>query len=192
MSKWTNNRRPRFGAPRRVRIDARLLVLALVLTASVGVYVLRHWPTQSIPAIVGTAHVIDGDTIDIWGTRIRLIAIDAPELDQTCSDAGGRSWACGSAAARELRNHVNGHELKCESSRYDQFKRVLAICFLPDGSDINAWMVREGWALAFRSAKRYRPQQDEAAATRRGLWAGTFATPWEWRERNRRTGVAGT
>ena len=147
---------------------------------------------STAPALAASAVVRNGDTIQLGDIAYRLDGVDAPELDQTCSDAGGRSWACGSAAARELRNHVNGHELKCESSRYDQFKRVLAICFLPDGSDINAWMVREGWALAFRSAKRYRPEQDAAAATRRGLWAGTFATPWEWRERNRRTGEART
>src|SRR5258706_561916 len=89
-------------------------------------------------------------------------------------------------AARELRNHVNGHDLKCESSRHDQYNRVLAICFLPDGSDVNAWMVRQGWAVAFRTTKRYRPEQDDAAAAKRGLWAGAFAMPWEWRDRNRR------
>ena len=90
------------------------------------------------------------------------------------------------AAARELRNYVNEQDLKCESSRQDQYRRVLAICFMPDGSDLNAWMVRQGWAVAFRTTKRYRPEQDEAAAAKRGLWAGAFVMPWEWRDRNRR------
>jgi endonuclease YncB( thermonuclease family) len=192
MAKWATNRHSRYRARSGARIGTSALLLALLLAGSVGFYIHKHWHTQLLPTIAGTSYVVDGDTIDIQGTRIRLTAIDAPELDQTCSDADGRSWACGSAAARELRNHVNGQELKCESSRYDQYKRVLAICFLPDGSDVNAWMVRQGWALAFRSTRRYRAEQDEAATARRGLWAGAFTPPWEWRERHtRRTGEAG-
>src|SRR3954469_15416440 len=161
MGRWPANRRPWAGTRSGVRIDGRALLVLVLLAASVGFYIHKYWSHQS--AIAGTSYVIDGDTIDVWGTRIRLTAIDAPELDQTCSDAEGRSWACGSAAARELRNHVNGQELKCQWSRYDQYKRVLATCFLPDGSDVNAWMVRQGWALAFRNTRRYRAEQDEAA-----------------------------
>jgi endonuclease YncB( thermonuclease family) len=47
-------------------------------------------------------------------------------------------------------------------------------------------MVQQGWALAFRSTKRYRAQQDEAEAAKRGLWAGTFELPWEWRDEHPR------
>jgi endonuclease YncB( thermonuclease family) len=192
MGRWAANKRPGRGTRVGARIDARTLLLAVLLAACVGFYIYKNWPRQSPSTITGTSHVVDGDTIDIWGTRIRLLAIDAPELDQTCSDAQGRSWPCGSVAARELRNHVNGQELKCESSRLDQYKRVLATCFMPDGSDVNAWMVRQGWALAFRNTRRYRAEQDEAATAKRGLWAGTFTTPWEWRDRNpRRAGDAG-
>ena len=186
MAKWATNRHPRYGTRTRGRISGRMLALAVLLAASVGIYISKHWPTQSTSTVVGTSYVIDGDTIDISGTRIRLLAIDAPELEQACSDAEGRSWDCGSAAARELRNYVNEQDLKCESSRQDQYRRVLAICFMPDGSDLNAWMVRQGWAVAFRTTKRYRPEQDEAAAAKRGLWAGAFVMPWEWRDRNRR------
>ena len=186
MAKWSTNRHPRYGTRTRGRISGRMLALAVLLAASVGIYISKHWPTQSTSTVVGTSYVVDGDTIDISGTRIRLLAIDAPELDQPCSDAQGRSWDCGSVAARELRNHVNEQDLKCESSRQDQYRRVLAICFMPDGSDVNAWMVRQGWAVAFRTTKRYRPEQDEAAAAKRGLWAGAFVMPWEWRDRNRR------
>ena len=65
----------------------------------------------------------------------------------------------------ELRAHVRGRELRCEPKGHDRFERVLAICFLPDGSDLNAWIVRHGWALASdcarltnRRRKRRRPQ----------------------------------
>jgi endonuclease YncB( thermonuclease family) len=192
MTNWDANRRPRCGTRVGASMGARALLLAVLLAACVGVYVHKHWPGQSPSTITGASYVVDGDTIDIWGTRIRLIAIDAPELDQKCNDAEGRPWACGSVAARELRNHIGGRELKCEASRLDQYKRVLAVCFLPDGSDVNGWMVRQGWALAFRSTRRYRAEHEDAASAKRGLWAGTFAAPWEWRERNpRRAGDVG-
>jgi endonuclease YncB( thermonuclease family) len=168
-----------------------VLVVVMLLAASAGLYIYKQRPTPSPSTIVGTSYVVDGDTIDIWGTRIRLLAIDAPELEQMCNDAEGQSWACGSVAASELRNHLNGHALTCESSRIDQFKRALAVCFLPDGSDVNAWMVRQGWAVAFRTARRYRAEHDEAAAARRGLWAGSFTLPWEWRDRNPRRAETG-
>ena len=186
MARWAPRQRARPGA----RFNTRSLIVAVLLAGSIGFYIYKHWHAPTLTTIIGSSRVIDGDTIDIWSTRIRLEAIDAPELDQTCDDSDGRPWSCGSVAARELRRHVNGHELKCEPSRYDQFKRVLAICFRPDGSDVNAWMVRQGWALAFRSTTRYRAAQDEAAAAKRGLWAGGFITPWDWRQREaRRTGA---
>jgi endonuclease YncB( thermonuclease family) len=173
--------------------DARPLILVVLLVGSIAIYAYQRRHPPTLTTVVGTSHVIDGDTIDIRSTRIRLEAIDAPELDQACTDPQGRSWPCGSAAARELRQHVSGQELRCEPSRFDQYKRVLAICFLADGVDVNAWMVRQGWALAFRSTTRYRAEQAEAAAAKRGLWAGTFMPPWEWRQHEtRRTGAAST
>ena len=55
-----------------------------------------------------------------------------------------------------------------------------------------AEMKQQGWAIAFRATTRYRAENDEAAAAKRGVWAGTFMVPWEWRERNpRRPGNAG-
>ena len=50
---------------------------------------------------VGPARVIDGDTIDVAGVRVRLHGIDAPERAQTCR-ADGRAWPCGRQAARAL------------------------------------------------------------------------------------------
>ena len=42
--------------------------------------------------IAGLGHVIDGDTLDIGQTRIRLEGVDAPEMAQTCQTATGESW----------------------------------------------------------------------------------------------------
>jgi endonuclease YncB( thermonuclease family) len=166
----------------------RLLMLLLLIFVGLAWYAYHHrevtWRLISREPIVGSARIIDGDTIDIADTRIRLEAIDAPELDQTCEDAQRRRWSCGAVASRELRRHVGGEKVSCEPSGYDRYRRVLAICYLPDESDLNAWMVRQGWAVAFRSTTRYRAEQEEAAAAHRGLWAGKFVLPWEWRQQH--------
>jgi endonuclease YncB( thermonuclease family) len=167
------------------RDQSRALAFVALLAVSVGGYVYKQQHRHSDPALtttIGSPRVVDGDTIEMSGTRIRLEAIDAPELHQSCHDANGRVWPCGSVAARELRTVINGREVRCEPSHLDQYRRVLAICYGPDGTDINAWMVRQGWALAFRNSTRYRSEQREAETAKRGLWAGTFTRPWEWRD----------
>jgi endonuclease YncB( thermonuclease family) len=125
--------------------------------------------------------VIDGDTIDISVTRIRLQGIDAPEADQTCIDSKKKTRPCGSAATRELRAYIRGHELTCDPKTFD--RRVVAVCSLPDGSDVNAWMVKQGWALASGFVKIY--GEEEAEGAKRGIWAGNFVPPWQWREGQR-------
>jgi len=76
-----------------------------------ALYALQRWNAPPAAAIVGIAWVIDGDTIAISGTHIRLEGVDAPELAQTCTDAASKAWACGRAAANELREHIRGKEV---------------------------------------------------------------------------------
>jgi endonuclease YncB( thermonuclease family) len=159
-----------------------LLIGAAVLMVLLGLYAYKSWKTPSLAPIVGAAWVADGDTVEISGARIRLVGIDAPELDQTCADDKGQTWSCGRAASRELRAYVRGRELKCQPKGYDQHERVLAICFLPDGSDLSAWIVRQGWALASGRGDIYQSEQEQAKAAKRGIWAGTFRPPREWRQ----------
>jgi endonuclease YncB( thermonuclease family) len=111
-----------------------------------------------------------------------LDGIDAPESDQTCTDAKGKTWSCGSAATNELRAHIRGNELTCHRRAVDKYQRVIAVCSLPDGSDINAWMVQQGWAIAYGFAKTYESKEAEAEAAKRGIWAGTFVSPSQWRQ----------
>jgi endonuclease YncB( thermonuclease family) len=60
---------------------------------------------------------------------------------------------------------------------------VLAICSLPDGTDINAWMVQQGWAVASGFAPSYYAEQTAAQSGKRGIWSGSFVPPRQWRQR---------
>ena len=163
--------------------DAVVLMIALALLGRTRIEPLS--PAAPRGDLVGTARIIDGDTIVIAGTHIRLAGIDAPESDQTCTDAGNRLWACGSAATRELVAHVAGQPLKCEASGLDRYRRTLAVCALPDGSDINAWMVQQGWALAYTQySDAYRSEEAQAQAAARGIWSSSFIPPWDWRHQH--------
>ena len=193
MAGWVGRRIAR--APENQRGDSAALVCLVVLAIALAFYGYKHWHGQPLiggawykpwdaKPLVGAALVVDGDSLEISGARIRLTGIDAPEMRQTCTDARRETWSCGRAAARELRAHVGDRELRCEQTGIDRYRRVLAVCFLPDGSDVNAWMVRQGWAVVFGYGPNYRAEQAEAKAARRGIWAGTFTTPAEWRQRH--------
>jgi endonuclease YncB( thermonuclease family) len=100
-------------------------------------------------SISGTPRIVDGDTLVIDGTRIRLHGIDAPEARQTCQ-RDGIDWLCGQEASKALREYVGEADLRCERLDTDRYGRMVAKCFMPDGTDLGEWMVSSGWALAYR------------------------------------------
>lgn len=134
------------------------------------------------PPLSGAIRVIDGDTIDISGIRVRLEGIDAPEAGQTCRRKWIGWWACGAAATDALQRYVHGKTVTCEPRGLDKYGRTLAVCFA-DGRDINALMVREGHAWAFvKYSTSYVKEEALAKAERVGIWQGGENTPpWEYR-----------
>lgn len=185
MANWRRRRSYRRRNWRRP-IDRRAQFVVFAIIALLAAYAYFKKPSRTLPPVIaGSATVIDGDTISIAGTHIRLEGIDAPEWEQTCGDAKGASWPCGRQASRELSALIRGVKLTCKTSDFDQYDRVLAVCSLPDGSSVNAWLVRQGWAVAFSRARLYTSTEADAKAARRGLWQGDFTRPSEWRERER-------
>jgi endonuclease YncB( thermonuclease family) len=138
----------------------------------------------AVPA-AAEVRVIDGDTLDVHGTKTRLWGIDAPEGKQSCQ-RDGVAWLCGQEAAKALRGLVVGKEVACREVGRDRYKRSVAVCSIGE-MEINAWMAREGWALDYRQYSKgaYTGAEKEAREAKRGLWAGTFTPPWEWRRQKR-------
>jgi endonuclease YncB( thermonuclease family) len=131
--------------------------------------------------IVGSASVIDGDTIEIRGTRIRLFGIDAPESRQLCT-RNGKPWMCGKDAAMALSDYIGRRTVHCQPKAMDRYGRTVAVCRVGD-TEINAWMVSQGWALAYLQygGQAYLPEERQARKARRGIWNSEFEPPWDWR-----------
>jgi endonuclease YncB( thermonuclease family) len=133
--------------------------------------------------IAGVPRITDGDTVELSGTKIRLNGIDAPETDQTCLDGKGQRWACGEASRAALARQFGPLSWTCEGLERDRYGRTVAACSA-GGQDVNRWMVRAGWALAFvRYDRRYESDERTAQQARAGLWTGAFVAPWDWRKR---------
>ena len=84
----------------------------------------------------GVPRIVDGDTLAIGSTKVRLEGIDAPETDQVCLNGSGVHWTCGIDARDQLAAHIEGREISCKSNGIDAYRRTLAICYLA-GEDLN-------------------------------------------------------
>jgi endonuclease YncB( thermonuclease family) len=163
------------------RSGVTLTLICVALTVGAMALALT---TPQAPTLSGTARVIDGDTITISGTHIRLHGIDAPESSQTCTRKAG-TWACGLAATAVLTDLVRGKSTTCRARGLDSYGRTLAVCFT--GSlNINARMVRDGYARAFyRYSWQYVLEETLARFSGVGIWQGTSQAPWEYRASRR-------
>lgn len=128
----------------------------------------------------GTVRVIDADTIDVGGTRVRLFGIDAPEMGQPCA-ADGREWDCGAWTRDAVANAFEGAYARCQSRDTDRYGRVVAQCSV-DGRDMGQAIVRSGLAWAYRQySETYDLDEKAAAVAGRGLWAVEIQLPSDYR-----------
>ncbi|MCW0399248.1 thermonuclease family protein (plasmid) [Xanthomonas sontii] len=141
---------------------------------------IRRDAAAAAGAIIGVPQVIDGDTLQLNGQRIRLYAIDAPEIRQTCLHRTGE-WDCGNRAGLWLQQLIAGNEVFCTSQGSDRSGNVIASCMVGE-TDLGGAMVKNGWALAYRSvSKTYVIAETDAKRKRLGLWDSQFAMPWDFR-----------
>jgi len=119
--------------------------------------------------IAGKPRVIDGNTIALADRTVRLYGIAAPAEGELC-DTGGRAWRCGQNAAFALAAIIETHWVFCAEHGRDARERILAVCRMggPDGPEVNAAMVHQGWARA--DGGDYRAAEEQARKEKVGLW----------------------
>lgn len=158
----------------------------LIGVLSAALLCLILWPiwgreSEPVDGLSGTPTVIDGDTLELRGERIRLWGIDAPEASQTCQQHG-ELVPCGQIATRVLEKYLEHKAVTCAAQDVDRYGRIVARCQAGQ-QDLGAWMVERGQALAYRQygGDIYNAAQAGAQAARRGVWAGSFVPPWDYR-----------
>ena len=133
----------------------------------------------------GTVRVIDGDTLDVGGVRVRIHGIDAPEVDQTCTHPQRGVWACGAFVRDEVRARYQGRFADCRQRDMDRYGRIVGTCFV-DGQDIAEAIVSDGLAEAYRRySMDYDLAEKAAQVVGRGLWSSDMQTPAEFRASQR-------
>ncbi|MGZ2258697.1 thermonuclease family protein [Roseobacter sp. A03A-229] len=133
-------------------------------------------------ALSGPVRVIDGDTIDVGGTRVRLFGIDAPEADQTCTTEQGQVWACGAWVTDQVTMRYGGRQAVCAPLETDRYDRIVARCSV-QGEDVGEALVSEGLAFAYRKYSQDYVLAEKGAAVRDvGLHASRVQNPSQFRQ----------
>ena len=127
--------------------------------------------------------IVDGDTIHLNGKKIRFSGIDTPELKQTCIKNGVKN-SCGIMAKQILINKIADYKISCVIEGKDQYKRVLAECFVNNES-LSSYLVKSGYAFAYRKySKKFISDEDYARINKLGMWSMKFDFPWDFRRNN--------
>jgi endonuclease YncB( thermonuclease family) len=161
---------------RDVGVAICFLVLMLLIAMKVN--------DDAAKTFTGRYRVVDGDSLALGATRLRLLGIDAPELSQVCTRQGA-PWRCGEAAKERLIAFVGAGDIECKGGRKDKYQRTLVTCF-NKGLNINREMIRLGMAVTFGD---YETEERKAKEAHAGLWASDFTRPVDWR-RAHKAGLA--
>jgi endonuclease YncB( thermonuclease family) len=150
--------------------------------AIVAAFMLAVTGAAAADDLTGQVSIVDGDTLEIHGTRIRLWGVDAPESSQLCRGEDSLQYRCGAQAANDLYDFIAKRPVNCLPISLDRYGRTVATCSV-GGSDIGDWLVRNGLALDWPeySEGKYGPAQHDAEQAGRGIWKGSYVEPWLYR-----------
>jgi endonuclease YncB( thermonuclease family) len=139
-------------------------------------------PVALADNFTGQASVIDGETLEIHRTRIRLWGVDGPESSQLCRGEDSLQYQCGAKAANDIDALIAKRLVSCLPISLDRYGRTVATC-LVGGADLGEWLVRNGLALDWPqySKGKYDAAQRDAEQVGRGIWKGSYVEPWLYR-----------
>ena len=168
----------------RSSVTLSLWCVSVLLAAGAVGFALAGAPVlanQRATDLTGPMRIIDGDTFEVAGTRIRLHAVDAPETDQMCETKQGVDWACGGWITQVVKDRYTGVVARCEALDTDRYGRTVARCTAL-GEDVGAWLVGAGMAFAYvKYGADYVGIERAAAARDRGLHAVRLQSPAQHR-----------
>lgn len=133
--------------------------------------------------------VVDGDSLETNGIRIRLLEIDAPEYTQYCFDSQKKKYDCGIEAKKYLSRLTEADDFRCEQITTDKYNRALSICYA-NGENVNLKMVESGWAVPYRTENaEYIDAGKRARAQKIGIYQGKHIAPELYRRLHKRKKV---
>ena len=146
----------------RLTMDSGIIILSLLATATAAMLAIRHFrhsanTPQYTAAIVsdkssinGIPRIVDGDTLEVEGIKIRLFGIDAPEHGQICRDESNNGYDCGAKASEQINDLISGQAVSCLPRTTDRYGRTVAVCSVA-GNGIRAiilatkiWLIISG------------------------------------------------
>lgn len=156
-------------------------MLIVAVARAVAIIAAISLPTLAAANVIeGKAEVIDGDSLRVAGTEVRLFGVDAPEYAQTCFE-NGAAVPCGVMAKDALEGLIGGGVLVCVSHETDTHGRAVARC-RTSGIEVGDALVSSGWATAFRRySDEYVAAEARARASRAGMWQWDFQSPEDFR-----------
>lgn len=177
----------------RLTVDSGVIVLSILGIATASMLVAKGFFRSSNTvqhsnvlvsdkySIDGIPRIVDGDTLEINGIKIRLFGIDAPERGQICRDDSNNGYDCGAKATEQASILISGEVVSCLPRTTDRYGRTVAVCSIA-GNDLGKKLVSSGWAVAFeRYSRDYISDENLAHNQRLGLWRGSFERPSEYR-----------
>lgn len=157
-----------------------VLLTGVIAVATLGIVFSEQKSNKTQSSQVLTTYhqirVIDGDTFELNGKKIRLYGIDAFEKGQKCYKHNDE-FDCGKLSTDYLSFLLTGKNIECNHQSYDRYSRSIAICKV-DRIDVSKMMVRQGWAKAYRKySSNYVQDEEFAQKEKLGAWSKEFISP---------------